>query len=120
MKIIKKTKQFVKKNWKPIVTGGCVGIGSYVVYVLGVNNGFDSSVRTMNKMFGIDLENTFGSGTAVLTLKDVIGDEIPKELMDAGFTSLDDKIQMDLLMNSLWLTRLRRLIILKKLQQWYM
>lgn len=59
MKIIKKTKQFLKENWKPIVIGGGIGLGCGAIYLLGVKNGMNKTLNWFYDATGIDLSRDY-------------------------------------------------------------
>lgn len=105
MKIIKKTKQFVKENWKPLLTGVGIGCGTVAVYVLGVRygikSGIDSTVNVLKDEIGIDLKRPYASNSSLTnqaTLADLgFDDDILKNLSDCGFENLDEKPNIILL-----------------------
>lgn len=97
MKIIKKTKQFVKKNWKPILIGVGGACGVYGVFKLGVATGMNRLGKNLSDGFGVNLKDGYAYAHTTATLREAFGDEIPEELMNYGFDNLDDKINAAIL-----------------------
>lgn len=94
MKIVKKTKEFVKENWKPLVTGAAIGGGLTVAYALGVRTGKEGMLNIMNRDFGMDLRQVFGiSQIGEKALKDVTKGGLTDQLTNVGFSDLDDKLR---------------------------
>lgn len=94
MKIIKKTKQFVKEHKKLIVTGIGVICGGVCIFKLGTAHGMNRLGKNLSKGFGVNLKDEYCyTATDKFTLKDLgVDDEVLEMFKQHGFTSLDDKV----------------------------
>lgn len=95
MKIIKKTKQFLKENWKPIVIGGGIGLGCAGAYLIGYRGGERNVLNYIKDNADIQLDKPYVGVTAPIRpvseielLKD--NSEVLKHL---GVLNSDDKIK---------------------------
>ena len=98
MKIIKKTKQYVKDNWPdmiiPVVTGlACVAAGYF-----GYRKAFNNVTNYVREQFGFDLTKDGAyacCGTTLTTLG--MSDDVLAKMSTCGFNDVNEKINVTIL-----------------------
>lgn len=104
MKIVKKTKEFVKENWKPIVIGSAVTCGAIITYRFGVASGRVSMFNALENDTGMDFRKTVVKGLSSdgITLKTIIPDgAVPEDLKRLGFEDVNERIKATILIQKI-------------------
>lgn len=99
MKVINKTKQYFKENWKPLLVITGVSVCSGIVYAIGHKRGIKFLGENLSKAFGIKMNDAYAYNTITTTLRETgWGEESLEQLKKYGFENLDEKLTATILL----------------------